>query len=261
MINSPFYHATTRKYITSFGNLFNEISVQRYDEAGAQGDVNNTIKVPIAYAPKEKFLRRLNEESSIDTEGTRVKMTLPRLGFHLVNMSYDPSRKLNRLQKQIECSTDNPNDGAIFQFQPVPWNFDIELYVMTKYYDEVLQVTEQILPFFGPYFNMPIKDNEDFPDDQRSIPLVLNGVQPDEDYEASGNWDTRRSIVWTFSFTLQGYLYAETKEAPIIKQAETLVSDNCELDPIQKTTVTPDPITAGPADDFGFSIDTEILDE
>lgn len=254
MFEVPFYHSTTRKYIISFGNLFNEISIQRFTSTG---DVEKTIRVPIAYAPKEKYLQRINQESSIDTDGTRVKMTLPRMGFHLLGMRYDSERKLNTLQKQ---SLYNSDGSASYQYQPVPFNFELELYAMTKQYDDMLQIAEQILPYFGPQVNMNIIDNDEFPDEYKSIPLVLTSVDPKEDYEDQGQWATRRSIVWTFGFTLKGYLYGNTRSMPLIRQAITDTSTSCTMRPADRTMITVNPYNASPGDDFGFSIINETIE-
>ena len=53
MFGKTFYHESIRKYIIVFGNMFNGIYVQRFNNAGTR--IQN-IKVPIAYGPKQKFL-------------------------------------------------------------------------------------------------------------------------------------------------------------------------------------------------------------
>ena len=65
------YHSALRKYIIMFGNMFNDIDVVRFNKAG---ESTQQIRVPIAYGPKEKFLRRLNEPSSI-SDGTKVEIS------------------------------------------------------------------------------------------------------------------------------------------------------------------------------------------
>ena len=54
MIGDYFYNKTIRKTVAVFGSLFNDIVVRRQS-----GDkILNTIKVPLAYGPIEKFLAR-----------------------------------------------------------------------------------------------------------------------------------------------------------------------------------------------------------
>ena len=57
-----FYNQSLRKLVVAFGSLFNEIFVVREN---ADGTENQRIRVPIAYGPKEKFTRRIEEQSGI----------------------------------------------------------------------------------------------------------------------------------------------------------------------------------------------------
>lgn len=104
MFGDPYYHSITRRLTTVFGTLFNEISIVLRD---ASGNPAQTIRVPIAYGPAEKWLARLRQESSIDNtvEGqTSNKMTLPRMCFQMTGLSYDSERQLNRNQKMAVCA-------------------------------------------------------------------------------------------------------------------------------------------------------------
>ena len=66
MLGTYFYHEILRKTVIAFGTLFNDIIVQRKDNSG---NVVQDIKVPLAYAPREKALagrsasRKLNRGS------------------------------------------------------------------------------------------------------------------------------------------------------------------------------------------------------
>ena len=58
---------------------------------------NSRMKVPLAYGPRQKYLVRLADDPDLSkSDGT---VTLPRIGFEIAGMSYDPSRKLQRVQK------------------------------------------------------------------------------------------------------------------------------------------------------------------
>ena len=78
--------------------IFNNIQIKRKD---SNGNVVQSIRVPLAYAPKEKFIARLNQGGSISDE-TDVQITLPRIGFEMATMSYDSTRKLNLLNKYTQ---------------------------------------------------------------------------------------------------------------------------------------------------------------
>ena len=94
MLGQYFYNESIRKTIIAFGSLFNDISITRKDAAGA--DVQ-TLKVPLAYGPKQKFIIRLEADPNLDM---KVAITLPRIGFEISGLDYDPSRKLNRIMKK-----------------------------------------------------------------------------------------------------------------------------------------------------------------
>ena len=102
MLGQQFYHETMRKVVVAFGTMFNDINLVRKNSSG---DVVQTMKVPLAYGPKQKWLARLREDPNLTK---KVAVTLPRLGFEIQNISYDPSRKLNSIQKfkKVNSSTD-----------------------------------------------------------------------------------------------------------------------------------------------------------
>ncbi len=78
MLGQYWYHGLVRKYVAVFGTLFNDIYVKRRNSSD---DVIETIKIPLAYGPKQKFLARISGDENLDK---KVGMQLPRMGlFHL----------------------------------------------------------------------------------------------------------------------------------------------------------------------------------
>ena len=51
--NRQFYHETIRKIIVAFGTLFNDIHIVRKNNSG---NIIQSMKVPLSYGPKQKFL-------------------------------------------------------------------------------------------------------------------------------------------------------------------------------------------------------------
>ena len=173
MLGDQFYHETIRKIIVSFGTMFNDIHIVRKNNSGA---ITQSMKVPLAYGPKQKFLVRLDQDASLDS---KVSITLPRLGFEIQNLSYDATRKLNRVQKFKKVKSSSTDaDKLDTQFMPVPYNLDIQLYAMAKQSDDALQIVEQILPFFQPDYTLTVNDMADM-GIKRDVPIVLNSI----DYE------------------------------------------------------------------------------
>ena len=204
MFGTYFYHQTSRKMVVAFGSLFNSIEVRRTDSAGA---VTEVIKIPLSYGPKDKMLVRISQDPSLNP---KVALTVPRMGFELTAMTYDGVRKLNTVSRNVKKGT----TGLKKQYQPVPYNWDFSLYVFVKNAEDGTQILEQILPFFTPEFTvtmtlvsgMTIK---------MDVPLVLNSVTSEDSYE--GDFATRRSIIWTLSFLMKGFLYPSvTDNAKVI---------------------------------------------
>ena len=246
MLGQQFYNETIRKVVVAFGTIFNDIHLVRKDN---NGTIIQTMKVPLAYGPRQKFLVRLREDADLTKQ---VAVTLPRLGFEITGLSYDPARKLNRVQKFRKVKGDN-NKQLDTQYMPVPYNVDFELYVLSKQSDDALQIVEQILPYFQPDYTVTINDNTEM-GTKRDIPIVLNGVTYEDDYE--GDFTSRRSIIYRFSFTTKLYLYGPVTSSKVIKTVQIdQYTDLPDQSPKreQRYTVTPDPSTAEAGDDFGFN--------
>ena len=126
-----------------FGTMFNDIDVQRFDK---NGNRIQTIRVPIAYGPKEKFLVRLSQDPNFNKD---VAITLPRMSFEIASMNYNPTRKLPSTQKNV-YTVETDKDKLKSQFVPVPFDIQMSLSVFVKNADDGVQILENILPFFTP---------------------------------------------------------------------------------------------------------------
>ena len=246
MLGSQFYHETIRKVVVAFGTLFNGIQLVRKDN---DGTIVQSMKVPLAYGPRQKFLVRLREDPDLTKQ---VAITLPRIGFEIQNLTYDPSRKLNRVQKFKKTKTGN-NSKLDIQYMPVPYNLDFELYIMAKNSDDALQIVEQILPYFQPDYSLTINDMADM-GIKRDVPIVLESVNYEDSYR--GDYGDRRAIIYTLTFTSKFYLYGPVTSGKIIKSVQVDQYANVQTPDTkreQRYTVTPNPTTADADDDFGFN--------
>jgi hypothetical protein len=253
MLGQQFYHETIRKVIVGFGTTFNNIQLVRKDSSG---NIAQSMKVPLAYGPREKFLVRLRADADLSS---KVALTLPRIGFEIQNLSYDPARKLNRVQKFKKKSTGNNTKTIDTQFMPVPYNLSIQLYILAKQSDDALQIVEQILPFFQPDYTITINDIPDM-SIKRDIPIVLNGISYEDNYQ--GEFEARRAIIYTLDFTAKFYLYGPVTSSGVIKTAQVdQYLDLPDKSPAreQRYTVTPDPVSADADDDFGFNETTSFF--
>ena len=253
MLGTYYYHEIIRKTIVSFGTLFNQIYIRHDDSAG---NTYSEMKVPLAYGPSQKFLARLEQQADLNKP---VQITLPRMSFEMTSVNYDSTRKVGVTQ------TFKASDGTNMKkvYMPVPYNVGFELNVLTKLNDDALQIVEQILPYFQPSFNLTV-DLVKSIGEKRDIPIVLDSINFQDDYE--GDFSTRRALIYTLNFTAKTYLFgpvAESSEGLIKKvQVDYYPETNTKTAKrIQRYTVTPDPVTAGPDDDFGFSETTSVFSD
>jgi len=254
MLGQQFYHESIRKVIVSFGTMFNNINLVRKDNSG---NINQSMKVPLAYGPREKFLVRLNEDADLTKQ---VAITLPRIGFEIQNLEYDSARKLNRVQRfrKVKGAKAKQLDT---QYMPVPYNLSIELYIMAKQSDDALQIVEQILPYFQPDYTLTINDNVSM-DSKRDVPIVLNSISYEDNYQ--GDFTTRRALIYTLSFTAKFYLYGPVTSSKVIKTVQVDQYTDSEVNSPkreQRLTVTPNPTSADADDDFGFSETTSFFED
>ena len=254
MLGQQFYHESMRKVVIAFGSMFNNIHLVRKDNDGA---IIQTMKVPLAYGPKDKFLVRLNTDEGLNKA---VSVTLPRIGFEINNLTYDPTRKLNRVQKfrKVKDSDTNQLDT---QYMPVPYNLDFELYVLAKQSDDALQIVEQILPYFQPDYTITINDMADM-GIKKDVPVILNSISYTDDYQ--GDMQQRRALIYTLSFTTKFYLYGPVTSSSIIKTAQVdQYTDLPDKSPKreQRYEVSVDPITADADDNFGFNETTSFFQD
>ena len=205
-----FYNQILRKTIISFGTLFNNITIEKKDD---NDNTFSTVKVPIAYGPTQKFLARLTQQADLNRP---VEIQLPRMSFEFNGITYDPQRKLTTTQTFQAVDKD---DNKIKEtYMPVPYNMNFELSIYTKINDDMLQIIEQILPYFQPEYSLTVDLVKEL-GEKRDIPIIINNIKMSDDYE--GDFSKRRSLVYTVSFTAKTYLFGPVTDASknIIKKA------------------------------------------
>jgi len=231
MFGSQYYHGTIRKYVIAFGNLFNDIYVQRLDSNGTR---IQTLAVPLAYGPKEKWLVRLAQDPNLDQD---VAITLPRMGFEIQSMAYAPQRKLSSTLKNVKLKTSDL-DRVDTQYVPVPYDIIMLLSVFVRNADDGAQIIEQIIPYFRPEFETNVRLIPEM-DVVVDTPVVLQDVAIEDTYE--GDFDTRRALIYNLTFSMKAYFYGPVSHSGIIKRAITDIHLDTPADtPVgERITVTP----------------------
>lgn len=267
MFGNSFYFGTIRKYVIAFGNLFNDIYVQRLD---SNGNRIQTLAVPLAYGPKEKWLVRLVQDPNLDAD---VAITLPRMGFEITNLTYASQRKLSSTLRNSRLKTSDL-DRVDTQFVPVPYDINILLSIFVRNADDGAQILEQIVPYFRPEFvtNVRLIPEMGIVSD---TPVVLQDVSIEDTYE--GDFDTRRALIYNMNFSIKAYFYGPVSNSGVIKRTIIPIAVDTAADApfVEKLTVTPSqfangaPLTSPSANsalsvntdqisansDFGFTVD------
>jgi len=190
MFETPYYHETLKKVVIAFGALFSEIKVIRKNLDGTVGEI---VQVPIAYSPKEKTLRKVDEDPVL---AETFFSTLPRMGFEIVGYSFAAGDMTNK-NNIIKCL--GP-DGLSYAYTPVPYNVQIQLNILSKGTEDSLAIIEQILPIFSPEYNLNVRVSEAL-NLNFNFPLILNSVSTTDDYE--GDMKSRRLVINTLDFTMK----------------------------------------------------------
>lgn len=252
MLGQTWYNEHIKRLVSVFGTLFNNIHVQRKDNSG---NVAKDIRVPLSYGPKQKWLTRLEQDAEANRQ---TEISLPRMGFELSGLQYASGRKLPTVNQNFK-SSDN-RDNIISQYNPVPYDFSFDLWIMSKNMDDGLMILEQIVPYFTPQFTLSIVEDNTM-GISKDIPIILKSVNPQDNYE--GTVEDRRVLIWDLKFTVESNLYPPVKDSKIIKKAivNTIVDTTVPgAGGKQYYSVAVNPSTAGVNDNYTL-IETFIVDD
>ena len=202
--------------------MFNDILLTRYSKDGLTA--YEITKVPLSYGAKEKYLVRLQSDPNLTKS---IATTVPRMSFDLVGMTYDTTRKQQTTLQNFGMSSGSFRS----QYVPIPYNFDFNLSIYVRNTEDGTQILEQILPFFTPDFTVTIDFIKEM-DQVYDMPVILNSVSPEVDYE--GDFMNTRLIIWNLTFTAKGYIWppvsANNSSKYITSANANIYTDSTNLD-------------------------------
>ena len=241
ILREPYYHGIIRRSVVAFAQLFTGLTIVRTDEAKNK---IQKIAVPISYGPKEKWLRRIEE----NPDGKKnISAELPRLSFELTNYQYDPSRKVGSNPNFFKSPSSNRTVGS-----PVPYNLQLQLYVIARTQDDSLQIIEQILPYFAPGLTVEMEVLDD-PYIKSDISFCLQNVSIQDSWD--GDFNTPRFVTHSLTFDAKVYLYGPVEIPRIIKRVVATLSNNEAMTPdLAKYNAELNPFTVDLSSD-NYSID------
>ena len=223
-IASTYYNRIIRRIVTSFGQMFNDVTLVRYDPNTLEEQ--ERFLVPLAYAAKEKYIQRLQGDPNLDK---KVQMALPRMSFEMTGLNYDPSRKQQTNWKNFfqAASTGGLTPTSyplLAQYNPVPYDFDFSVYVYVRNIEDGTQIIERILPFFTPDYTLKVNLSPDM-GIVKEIPVILKSTTSETEYEGDRDSDTRM-IIWTLTFTVKGYIFGPSTTSSQIYHSITQIFNN-----------------------------------
>lgn len=211
--------STSKIIITSFMSWFSHITVMKYGDAISTDSelvyiARKVIPVPIQWCAREKWLevyrsssaRKAMDPAIRDKNPIEMQWILPRISVSMNGIMYDQARKLIKTQTVPKFTGDNKLE-ATKQYTPSPFNFDLEVTVITKTLDDNLQIMEQIIPYFSPEMSINVKLVPGM--DSESVPIVLNGITNDIPVDLSETEE--RLFTFSYNFTVKTNLYPKKK--------------------------------------------------
>jgi hypothetical protein len=213
MFGDHWYNESTRRMVSVFGSLFSNLVVKKTDSSGKE---LQTIKVPLAYGPRQKYTSRLK-----DLNDSKMGIKLPRLSFEITDMTYDGAARINKNKVYAKVDPNDPTNRKSLG-APSVYKVGFELNIMAKGQDEALQILEQILPVFQPDYTITIKDIPAL-DLTSDVPIVLTGITMNDEYE--GDFVTRRAVIYTLTFETRIRYYRGVQDRGIIQTTEVYYKD------------------------------------
>ena len=126
---------------------------------------------------------------------------------------------MNKVICNEESGMENPIRKSVFA--PAPYNISINLYVLTKTQEDAMQILEQILPVFNPDYTLSINAVPEV-NIVQDMPVILNSVTAEDTYD--GDFETRRFVVHTLSFTIKTNIYGPVTDQGVILTSMANVS-------------------------------------
>ena len=217
-----YYYQAMRKTIVQFIDLFNDIKIGRYDTQ--TGELLSFIKVPIKFAPKSKNWYYVEK---LGPDGVRIRdKIMPIIGIHLVDIEIDSNRFVNKRYSANTGYHSRSGPRSLMKerfLNPVPYNYTFQVQILGEYMVDIIQIIEQILPYFNPNFNIKIEipelDIDGVHTESLDLKVIYNGSN--SEMETNIAPDEFRHLQWNIDFTVEGYLFQPKYDYPVIKKAYT----------------------------------------
>lgn len=183
---SPFYGEIIKKATVAFASIFTDIRVVREKNGKRQ-----VVNVPIMYASGDSSISRKYEDPELLKT---VATTLPKMSYFMSGIKYDTSRNINPSNPMVTQT------GAVIP-SPATYVLNYSLHCATANMEDMLQIVEQILPFFKPSFTISMNEFEQL-GIEHDLTFTLGDCSFEDPNYPDAAYDVHRIIEWTFNFTV-----------------------------------------------------------
>ncbi len=151
-----YYPKTTKQMTIAVVNMFKDIIVYNYDDAG---NITKELDVEILVNPVEaQYRARTNDQQM------QYVPKFPRIEVNYNGMNFDETRLVSPNTERfwnnanVELIIKDHQDtvltelnGAFKDFMPIPYNYEFTVKIFTEKMDHYAQIAENIFPYFALY--------------------------------------------------------------------------------------------------------------
>ena len=218
-----FYDGQIRRYITQIVRLMSNFNYQDGDGA--------LRTIPVMYGDITRQVANIMRDNS-----ENKIMSAPRMGVYVTNLELDRNRLADasyvskvHLRERAYDKDNNEylntqgKNYTVERLMPTPYTLSVAVDLWTTNTEQKLQILEQIIPFFQPDYTVSIKPIDGWTDFKQDVPIVLNSVAINDDYES--DFLTRRVLTYTLGFTMKMTFYSSKGTQNVIKEIDIDYSD------------------------------------
>lgn len=207
------YRSPIRIVCVVFGSIFDKITVRSYDSKG--NPTGKRTRVPISFSDKSSYGLWLEQKMRLPSGTLEIGNKFPRLSYTLNGLSMDTQRMVNVNFRRKHTFLQDGLVGVKSIRNVVPYQFDFTLSVWSKDLDCLIQILEQILPYFKPEVTVKVVENSDM-QIINDYKVVLGSVSKTDNFLEG--FDNNRIITYDLNFTVNAAISEPTSESGIIQE-------------------------------------------
>lgn len=207
------YRSPIRTVCVVFGSVFNNITVRRYDAEGKV--ISKRERVPLEFSDKSAYGLWLEQKMRLPSGTLEIGNKFPRMSYTMTSLGIDNQRMVNVNLRRTQQYIENGLTHSRSIRNVVPYQFGFTLSVWSKDMSSMLQILDQILPYFKPEVAIKVLENSDI----RIIndyKIVLGGISKSDNF--LDGFDENRIITYDLDFTVNASISEPSGQGSIIQE-------------------------------------------